>query len=102
MLQKEGSLHLRLSKAIYNFTDTQDVRLAVGYKAKVDEKGVIRGVRCLCRQLCYTNFHGVGSPSPLGIAYGLCPAIDCNGGISIRTCSPKVGYTSRATVTGLK
>ena len=44
-LQKEGSLHLRVSKAIYNFTDTQDLRLAVGYKAKVDEKGAVRGVR---------------------------------------------------------
>lgn len=36
---------MRLSKAVYNFTDTQDLRLAVGYKAKVDEKGAVRGVR---------------------------------------------------------
>ena len=43
--QKEGNVHLRLSKAIYNFTDTQDLRLAVGYKAKVDEKGALLGVR---------------------------------------------------------
>lgn len=40
-------MHARLSKAIYNFTDTQDLRLAVGYKAKVDDKGAVRGVRCL-------------------------------------------------------
>ena len=43
--QKEGNAHLRLSKAIYNFTDTQDLRLAVGYRATVDEKGVLTGVR---------------------------------------------------------
>ena len=43
--QKEGNAHLRLSKAIYNFTDTQDLRLAVGYRATVDEKGVVSGVR---------------------------------------------------------
>ena len=43
--QKEGNAHLRLSKAIYNFTDTQDLRLAVGYRATVDEKGVVTGVR---------------------------------------------------------
>ena len=43
--QKEGNAHLRLSKAIYNFTDTQDLRLAVGYRATVDEKGAVSGVR---------------------------------------------------------
>ncbi len=43
--QKEGNAHLRLSKAIYNFTDTQDLRLAVGYRATVDEKGAVTGVR---------------------------------------------------------
>ena len=45
--QKEGNAHFRLSKAIYNFTDTQDLRLAVGYRATVDEKGVISGVSSL-------------------------------------------------------
>ena len=45
--QKEGNAHLRLSKAIYNFTDTQDLRLAVGYRATVDEKGAISGVRAV-------------------------------------------------------
>ena len=29
---------------MYNFTDTQDLRLAVGYKATVDEKGAVQGV----------------------------------------------------------
>lgn len=39
----EGFGHVRLSKSIYNFTDRQDVRLSVGYRGRVDEKGTICG-----------------------------------------------------------
>jgi hypothetical protein len=35
--------HVRLSKSIYNFTSAQDVRVAVGYRGFVDEKGVVTG-----------------------------------------------------------
>lgn len=34
---------LQLTKAIYNFTDTQDIRLRVGYEAFVDAKGNVSG-----------------------------------------------------------
>lgn len=48
---------MRLSKAIYNFTDTQDLRLAVGYRGKVNEKGTVRGVRYhFTSLLCCTIF----------------------------------------------
>lgn len=41
--KSEGFGHVRLSKSIYNFTDRQDVRLSVGYRGRVDEKGTVRG-----------------------------------------------------------
>ncbi|KAK9830477.1 hypothetical protein WJX72_011951 [[Myrmecia] bisecta] len=33
----------QFSKAIYNFTDTQDLRLRLGYKAHVTQEGVVTG-----------------------------------------------------------
>lgn len=42
--QVTGLGKLQLTKAIYNFTDTQDVRLRVGYEAFVDQKGNVTGV----------------------------------------------------------
>lgn len=38
-----GHGHVRLSKSIYNFTAQQDVRLAVGYRGTVDDKGTLKG-----------------------------------------------------------
>lgn len=57
-MQKEGKVHVRLSKAIYNFTDTQDLRLAVGYKAKLDEKMAIRGVSAPSCHSCASRCEG--------------------------------------------
>jgi hypothetical protein len=34
----------QLSKAVYNFTSEQDVKLTVGYKARVNDKGDVDGV----------------------------------------------------------
>jgi hypothetical protein len=42
-----GRGHVRLSKSIYNFTERQDVRLAVGYRGTVDDKGNVKGVRAI-------------------------------------------------------
>jgi hypothetical protein len=46
-LQPLGRGHVRLSKSIYNFTERQDVRLAVGYRGTMDDKGNVKGVRLL-------------------------------------------------------
>ena len=43
-MQVTGIGCLQLTKAIYNFTDTQDIRLRVGYEAFVDAKGNVSGV----------------------------------------------------------
>ena len=43
--QPLGRGHVRLSKSIYNFTERQDVRLAVGYRGTMDDKGNVKGVR---------------------------------------------------------
>ena len=47
VLQPLGRGHVRLSKSIYNFTERQDVRLAVGYRGTMDDKGNVKGVRLL-------------------------------------------------------
>lgn len=44
-LQPVGHGHVRLSKSFYNFTERQDVRLAVGYRGTVNDKGDFKGVR---------------------------------------------------------
>ena len=44
-VQVSGLGRLQLTKAIYNFTDTQDIRLRIGYEAFVDQKGYVIGVR---------------------------------------------------------
>jgi hypothetical protein len=41
--QPLGRGHVRLSKSIYNFTERQDVRLAVGYRGTMDDKGNVKG-----------------------------------------------------------
>jgi hypothetical protein len=46
-MQVTGIGCLQLTKAIYNFTDTQDIRLRVGYEAFVDAKGNVSGVSSL-------------------------------------------------------
>lgn len=38
-----GHGHVRLSKSFYNFTERQDVRMAVGYRGTVDDKGNFKG-----------------------------------------------------------
>lgn len=43
-MQPVGHGHVRLSKSIYNFTERQDVRLSVGYRGIVDDKGNFKGV----------------------------------------------------------
>lgn len=50
-LQPVGHGHVRLSKSFYNFTERQDVRMAVGYRGTVDDKGNFKGVsNSRCRQ----------------------------------------------------
>jgi hypothetical protein len=45
LLQVDGIGRVQISKTIYNFTDMQDVRLVLGCKAHVDQKGKITPVR---------------------------------------------------------
>jgi hypothetical protein len=41
--QPHGVSRVQLSKAVYNFTDTQDVRLLLGYRAHIDHQGNVVG-----------------------------------------------------------
>ncbi len=38
----------QVTKVLYNFTSEQDLKLTVGYKADVNDRGDINGVRVLC------------------------------------------------------
>lgn len=42
--QVDGIGRAQISKTIYNFTDMQDVRLVLGCKAHVDQKGKVTPV----------------------------------------------------------
>ncbi len=44
--QVDGVGRVQLSKTVYNFTDMQDLRLVLGCKAHIDQKGKITPVRC--------------------------------------------------------
>ena len=44
-LQVEGTGRVQLSRTVYNFTDAQDVRVLVGYRAHVSDTGRVVGVR---------------------------------------------------------
>lgn len=46
--QVDGIGRVQLSKTIYNFTDMQDVRLVLGCKAHVDQKGTVTPVCPYC------------------------------------------------------
>ena len=39
-----GIGRVQLTKAIYNFTDTQDIRFRLGYETFIDQKGTVTGV----------------------------------------------------------
>lgn len=43
----DGVSRVQLSRTLYNFTDTQDVRVLVGYRTHVDAAGRSHGVRAL-------------------------------------------------------
>lgn len=43
--QVDGIGRAQLSKTIYNFTDMQDLRLVLGCKAHIDQKGKVTPVR---------------------------------------------------------
>jgi len=45
--QVDGVSRVQLSRTLYNFTDTQDVRVLVGYRTHVDAAGRSHGVRAL-------------------------------------------------------
>ncbi len=44
-MQVEGTGRVQLSRTVYNFTDAQDVRVLVGYRAHVSDTGRVVGVR---------------------------------------------------------
>lgn len=46
-LQLAGLGCVQLTKSIYNFTDTQDIRMRIGYEAFVDQRGNVTGVQFL-------------------------------------------------------
>lgn len=43
-MQVDGVGRIQVSKTVYNFTDMQDMRLVLGCKAHVDQKGNITPV----------------------------------------------------------
>ena len=44
-VQVDGVGRVQLARAVYNFTDTQDVRVVLGYRMHVDKAGRAVGVR---------------------------------------------------------
>jgi hypothetical protein len=47
----EGTGRVQLSRTVYNFTDAQDVRVLVGYRAHVSDTGRVVGVRARSARL---------------------------------------------------
>ena len=43
--QVDGVGRVQLARTVYNFTDTQDVRVVLGYRMHVDNNGRAIGVR---------------------------------------------------------
>lgn len=43
--QVDGVGRVQLARTVYNFTDTQDVRVVLGYRMHVDKAGRAVGVR---------------------------------------------------------
>ena len=73
-VQPHGVSRVQLSKAIYNFTDTQDVRLLLGYRANIDHQGNVVGVsvhsmivtiviteHLMCSNSCIELVHRIGA-----------------------------------------
>ena len=57
-LQPSGVGTAQLSKSIFNFTDTQDVRVLVGCNAVINHRGdIIKVHACLLQMPCHAQLH---------------------------------------------
>ena len=60
-LQPSGVGTVQLSKSIFNFTDTQDVRVLVGCNAVINHRGHIAQASFLSTGLAYVYWHGLST-----------------------------------------